>query len=227
MHKLIYGAAALLMLLFNLPANAQHRIGVIGGLNFADAEVEIARQSANVLDRTLLGLGGVEDLRLSKNFGLQLEPMYLQKGGASTDIQPGVDFRLKSSYVELPVFFKAEFGNAIRPYLMAGPSVAFLLQADLEAELNGIVFKGDAKDAMENVDFAAAFGAGVSYPLGRSAIFLEGRYFLGFTDNIKGGTFEIAAGPLVEDLTWVEETDKLKNRGFQIMAGVTYALSRK
>jgi Outer membrane protein beta-barrel domain len=224
MHKLTYWAAALLMLLFNLPTNAQHRVGVVGGLNFADAEVEIIRQSADVSSRTLFGLGGVVDLRLSKNFGLHLEPMYLQKGGASKDIQPGVDFRLKSSYVELPIFFKAEFGNTVRPYLMAGPSVAILLRADLEAELGGIVFKGDAKDATESVDFAAAFGAGVSYPLGRSAIFLEGRYFLGFTNNIKGGTFEVAAGPLVEELTWNKETDKLKNRGFQIMAGVTYAL---
>jgi len=213
-----------MVLLCNLPAGAQHRIGVVGGMNFADAEVEIERQSASVSSRTLFGLGGVVDVRLSKNFGLHLEPMYLQKGGASKDIQPGVEFRLKSSYVELPVFFKAEFGKQLRPYLMAGPSVAFLLQADLEAELGGIVFKGDVKDATENLDFAAAFGAGVSYPLGRSAIFLEGRYSLGLTDNIKGGTFEIAAGPLVEELTWVKETDKLKNRGFQIMAGVTYAL---
>jgi hypothetical protein len=190
MHKLTYLVAALLMLLFNLPTNAQHRIGVVGGLNFADAEVEIAGQPADVSSRTLFGLGGIVDLRLSKNFGLQLEPMYLQKGGASTDIQPGVEFRLKSSYVELPIFFKAEFGNTVRPYLMAGPSVAILLQADLEAELGDIIFKGDAKNATESVDFAAAFGAGVNYPLGRSAIFLEARYFLGFTNNISRIIFE-------------------------------------
>jgi hypothetical protein len=60
--------------------------------------------------------------------------------------------------------------------------------------------------------------------LGRSAIFLEARYFFGLTDNIKGGTFEIAAGPLIDNLTWNKETDELKNRGFQIMAGITYAL---
>jgi hypothetical protein len=224
MYKLTYLVAALLMLLYSLPASAQHRIGVVGGLNFADAEVEIAKQTAHVSSRTLFGLGGVVDLRLNKNFGLCVEPMYLQKGGASKEIQPGVEFRLKSSYVELPIFFKAEFGNTVRPYLMAGPSVAIILQADLEAKLGGIVFKGDAKDATESVDFAAAFGAGVNYPLGRSAIFLEGRYFLGFTNNIKGGTFEIAAGPLIDDVTWNKDTDKIENRGFQIMAGVTYAL---
>ena len=175
MHKLTYLAAALVMMLFSQPASAQHRIGVVGGLNFANAEVEIARQSVQVTSRTLFGLGGVVDLSLSKNFGLHVEPMYLQKGGASIDIQPGVEFRLKSSYVELPVFFKAEFGNAVKPYLMAGPSVAILLRADLEAELSGIVFKGDAKDATEGIDFAAAFGAGVNFPLGTVIFFSASR----------------------------------------------------
>jgi hypothetical protein len=40
----------------------------------------------------------------------------------------------------------------------------------------------------------------------------------------KGGTFELSAGPIVEEITWDKEVDAYKNRGIQIMAGVTFAL---
>lgn len=226
MHKLTYLVAALLMLLFNLPTNAQHHLGIIGGLSFAEVEAEVQREPAEVSNRTLFGIGGVVDLSLNRTLSLRLEPMYLQKGAGESElaIQPGVEWRMKSSCLELPLFLKAEFGNTVRPYVMAGPSIGILLSSDLEADLSGVTFKGEAKDATESIDFAAAFGAGVSYPLGRSSIFLEGRYSFGLTNTVKGGTVELAAGPLVDEILWNKETDKIKNRGLQIMAGVTYAL---
>jgi hypothetical protein len=40
----------------------------------------------------------------------------------------------------------------------------------------------------------------------------------------KGGTFEISAGPIVEEIEWDKDVDAYKNRGIQIMAGVALAL---
>lgn len=227
MKKLTHFFIVILSMSLVLPAAAQHRIGVIGGLNLADVDAEIQDQPTEASSRTLFGIGGVVDLSLNRTFSLRLEPMYLQKGAGKTElaVQPGVEWRAKSTVVELPLFLKAEFGQTFRPYVMAGPAIGILLNSDVEARLSGVTFKGDAKEATKSIDVAAAFGAGVSYPVGQSSFFLEGRYSLGLTNTVKGGTFDIAAGPVVEEILWDEDTDTIKNRGFQIMAGVTFPLS--
>jgi hypothetical protein len=226
MKKLTCVLVAVFATCLALPVEAQHRIGVVGGLNFADADVEIENEPADVSSRTAFGIGGVVDLRLSEIFSLHFEPMYLQKGAGESElaIQPGVEWKLKSTHLELPLLLKAEFGTTVRPYVMAGPTIGILLSSDIEADFSGLTLKGDAKDASESIDFALAFGAGISYPLGKSSLFLEGRYSLGLTNNVKGGDVEIASGPLAEVITWDKETDEIKSRGFQIMAGVTFPL---
>jgi hypothetical protein len=204
------------------------QLGLIGGLNLAGADIKIDEEGADVSSTTVFGIGGVLDWNLNQTFSLRLEPMYLQKGIGKTelDIQPGIEWKLKSSYLELPVFIKAEFGSNIRPYIMAGPIFGLLLSSDLRAELSGMTFKGDSKSATENFDVSVAFGGGINYPMERFSIFLEGRYSYGLTNSIKGGTVVISSGNVTQGIEWDKETDMLKNRGFQIMAGVTFPLGK-
>jgi hypothetical protein len=225
MKKLTCCFIALLIMSVVIPANAQVRIGVIGGLNFTDVKAEVQGGTADVSSRTLFGVGGVIDLGLDQTFSLRLEPMYLQKGaGTSTlETQPGLEWKLKSTCLEIPLFLKAEFGNKMKSYLMAGPSLGILLSSDLELDLGVITLKGDAKKVTKSLDVAAAFGAGVRYPVGESSIFVEARYSLGLTNTVDGGDIDLVAGPVVEEITW-EKTDSIKNRGFQVMAGVTIPL---
>jgi hypothetical protein len=203
--------------------------GIITGLNFASADVEIMEEGADITSNTLLGIGFILDYGLNDMFSLRLEPMYLEKGigKSELDIQPGVEWELKSSYLELPIFIKAEFGSDIRPYIMAGPSFGLLLSSELQAEVSGIIFEGDPKDATENMDVSAVFGCGLDYQMDKFSIFLEGRYSYGFTNTIKGGIVEISSGHINEEIEWDKETDMVKNRGFQIMAGVTFPLGEK
>jgi hypothetical protein len=224
MKRLTFLIAALLVLFFSISASAQHRLGVIGGLNVAEFYVDVKEPTVKYATKTVLGIGGVVDLRLSENFRLYLQPMYLQKGAHVTDTMDNIEFPFKSAFLELPIFLKAEFGHTFRPYLMAGPTVGFLLSSKVEGEYSGITFKGDLKEVTESSDFGIGFGAGVNYSLSAVTIFLESRYALGLSNMQKGGTFELTAGPIVEEITWNKDVDAYKNRGIQIMAGVTLAL---
>ncbi|MFQ5865980.1 MAG: porin family protein [bacterium] len=226
MKRTAYPIIALLVLLVGLPASAQHRVGIVGGLNFAEFNVAHKAPSTDYSTKTVFGVGGVVDLRLSENFSLRLAPMYVQKGARVKDIDDGIEFPFKSSFLELPVFLKAELGRTVRPYIMVGPTVGYLLNSNVEGDLSGVTFKGDLKDVTESIDFGFGFGAGVSYALGTASIFLEGRYSLGLSNMQKGGTFKLVAGPVAEEITWDKEEDKYKNRGFQIMAGVTFPLGK-
>lgn len=224
MKRLTFLIVALLVLFFSMSASAQHRIGVIGGLNIANVDAEFDDATMDVSNKTVFGLGGVVDLRLNENFSLYMQPLYQQKGALVTEVEDNLEFPFMFAFWELPVFLKAEFGSTVRPYLIAGPTVGYLLSADTEVEYSGVTFTGDLKEVTEDFDFGLGFGAGLRYPIGTVSIFVESRYTLGLVNMQKGGTFEISAGPIVEEITWDKEVDAYKNRGIQIMAGVTFAL---
>lgn len=198
-------------LLIFLPANAQqHQIGVVGGLNLAKlSSDDLEGIGFEFSNRTAFGLGGVLDLGLNKNISLRFEPMYLQKGSEFPDNEePDVELKLEASYFEVPVLIKYAFGRSdVRPYLMAGPSLGLLLKADL-------VVPGqeneDIKDELQNIDLSVGVGAGISFPMGRTSFFVQGRYVLGLTN--------------LNDSEGEGSDSEFNNRGIQFMAGITIPL---
>ncbi len=112
-------------------ARAQHAFGIVGGLNLANLSVD-PNDGIDYSNLTALGIGGMVELQLANNTSLRLAPMYLQKGA---EAQFGGDTaKLKLAYLEVPALLKYSFGNAsTRPYLLAGPSLGFLLNAKVTA----------------------------------------------------------------------------------------------
>ncbi|MFC1725478.1 porin family protein [candidate division KSB1 bacterium] len=218
--KLILGIVIILML--SQLVNGQNRVGIIGGLNSASMELKINAETPDISKKSLIGIGGIVDFKLSEGLYLSLEPMYLKKGADAVSVdQPGVTFILKLSYLEIPVLLKKEFGNKLKPYIAVGPVLGYNLNADVEVELSGIVLKGDMKNIIKPFDFGLAFGGGLSYPVGKSSIFIECKYTIGLSNIEKGGSVEISSGPLSETLT-TDPSDKTKNKGLQVMVGVTF-----
>ena len=216
-----------MVLIMALSLDAQIRMGVVGGVNFANLETT---GESEVSTRTVFGIGAVFDLGLSENFILCLEPMYIQKGGRveeGEDINSDPGGWVKSSFIEIPLFLKVTYGSRIRPYLMAGPTIGYLLNSDLEIDAFGLSFEGDMKDVTKRIDFGLGFGAGITIPIRFFSLFIEGRYTLGLNNLQRGGTFEVSAGPLAVPIDFDEEDDKYKNRGFQILAGIAFSLGRK
>ena len=212
----------LLMVALILPVSAQVRVGIIGGINFSDMEGTGERE---VSGKTVFGVGGMLDLGLWKDFSLCLEPMYIQKYAIAEEIDienPAIDVKL--AFLECPVFLKYSFGNTIRPYFIAGPAIGYLLSSEMEINLGGITFEANTKEITEKLDIGLGFGGGISISTGPCSVFLEGRYTLGLNNLNKGGVVIASAGPLHIEGD-IPESDKMKNRGVQLMAGISLSLS--
>lgn len=186
-----------------MPAGAQNRIGIAGGLNLANVSVDPEIEGLDYSNRTGFGFGGVLDLSLSENVALHFEPLYLQKGSKLE--AGGEEAKVKLSYIEVPALFKLALGTSTtRPYLMAGPTIGFLLSAKVS---NGE--EVDIKDDTKSIDIGLGFGAGVSFPAGNNSVFVEGRYALGLTN--------------INDDPDDPDTE-VKNKGIQVIAGITFPL---
>jgi hypothetical protein len=222
---------ALSALCMTIPASAQHRIGIVGGLNLTTFDRELT-PSEKLSTYTGIGLGGILGLGLANNVVLRFMPMYLQKGAKDRSVLS--EARLKLSYLEVPALVKIAFGTSTaKPYIMVGPTLGFLLsaKATVEGESVDLYYKEifmdwqavahrpryfaamgesvDVKELFKDIDFGLNFGAGVSFPAGNNAIFVEGRYGLGLSNIAK----------LEEG-----EEGSIKTRGIQFMAGVTFPL---
>jgi hypothetical protein len=170
--------------------------------------------------------GGILFYSFSPILGLQVEPAYVQKGAkVDMDLSDGgtvkAEATLSADYFDIPVLLKASFGEGpVKPYLLAGASVAFLM-GDAELELDKATVDGvDVTDMIpsdertqkletKSTDFILNFGGGVLIPVGQVNIFAEAQYNLGLTD--------------VNDEP--DDDMEIKTTGIQIKAGVLFPLN--
>lgn len=206
---------AFLILFVGIPASAQVRLGFLGGLNLANVSVD-PDEGVDLSSRTVFGFGGILEYCVNESFSLKLEPMFLQKGSKQEvegmEGMEGMEAELKLSYLELPVLVSYAFGaNNVKPYIMAGPTIGLNLSAKEESSVLGVSVEVDLKDLdlIKSIDFGLGFGAGVSFPMGKNSVFVEGRYALGLTN-------------IIDD---PEDTGaEMKTKGIQVFAGITFPL---
>jgi len=102
---------------------------------------------------------------------------------------------------------KFTFGeSSVRPSLMVGPSIGFLLSAEQTAEfIDGA--DEDISDTTEDIEFGLTGGGGLEFDLGDSSVdaFVQARYYLGLSD------------------THTEEENH-KSRGFKFVAGLSFPI---
>ncbi len=218
-------------LLFMTNGVAQVQLGLQAGANFADVTLDPTQEGFETSMKTGFLFGGILFYSFSPILGLQVEPAYVQKG-AKVDLSLSeegetvqAEATLTADYFDIPVLLKASFGEGpVKPYLLAGASVAFLL-GDVELELDKATINGQDVTSMipsdertqkletKSTDFILNFGGGVIIPLGQVNIFIEGQYNLGLSD-VNDETPEPGD---------VEPT--IKTTGIQIKAGVMFPLN--
>lgn len=192
------------------PANAEARMGILGGASFSTFQTSPQEEGLDFGTRTGLVAGAVVDVGLGRRLTLRLEPAYAQRGSELVLLLFGEESRgtLKLEYLELPVLLKVGLGSGrIQPYLIGGPTLAYKLSAKTQAE-------GESEDVSESFqrwDFGIAAGGGLEFPAGSARVFLEGRYNFGLMNT--------TAGEDAKDFS-------SKNRGPQVVVGVTFALGR-
>lgn len=165
------------------------------------------------IDRlTSLGVGGF--LRLGfGGMALQVDVLGLTKGSETSSTDDG-DLNIKLDYIEVPVQLVFALGSSrLGPYLMVGPSVAFEVGCNVEAEdANGNELESDCDGAgtdffdRKSMDFGVSGAAGLQIPMGPGAVLLEGRYTHGLSN--------------ISDT----DTDEVRNRAYGLYVGYSIGL---
>ncbi len=198
--------------------NAQNnRIGVIGGLNFANT-VDDGEVQEFI---TEFGLGGFVEYSINDKVSITIEPMYLPKGSQySTEFS---DFTYKGEhkmkYFEILFPLKSYFGSRhSKPYLLAGPTLGFHLSSKVITSSGGASTEVDGKNLTKTIDVGFCLGGGFNFFIGNLSTFIEARYVLGLMDIQKSGEYTIMG------YTNTEPEHEIKTRGIQIMTGFSFTL---
>ncbi len=189
------------------PLQAQWNIGGVIDFNLASISVDPEPSTEDYSSRLGFGIGAVVDRPLSSRIDLHAEPMFLQKGGKIKE--GGNEATFKVHYFEIPVMFRYTFENSgtAKPYAMVGPSFGFLLSAKADIKDGPEV---DQKDETKGFDLGLGIGGGVKLPRGNKTFFAEARYVLGLSNiNDEGGESDV------------------KNRGLQVVTGVTFPIGSR
>ncbi len=157
-------------------------LGVVAGAAVADQ----AGQDAFAPHDRLGFIGGASLVyRLSDRWSVQLDGLFVQKGGrenSDRDPEDPVD-ELRLQYVELPLLLKfALSGGRTRPELFVGPSLAFELGCTLDVFPDGSSNPADCADVglqTRSPDVGIAFGADVEIQLGSGHFIIDGRGIVG------------------------------------------------
>ena len=205
----------------------KYQIGPTVGLNMANVDIDVKNDEQDIGTSTRAGLvlGGSIYFTITSNIGLQFEPTYMQKG-AKVEVkwmENGTSFKLeqtlKVNYIDIPILFKAYFGQQnIKPYLFAGANIA-LKTGDIKVRNDKVIVDGqdvtsqvpdderEIKFKTNLTDFGFNSGAGILFPVGKNNFYFEGQYNIGLTD-----------------INNEKDADKaeMKNKGVQIKAGIFF-----
>lgn len=235
MKRLFILSFILFVALLINPVNAQVKIGIQAGVNLTDATMDVEVFKTAIRTRAIMG--GIISYDFLPFLTLQAEPAYVQKGvkvdaaiDLTTFLNGAANGTISANYFEIPVLLKLTIPSAIiKPYLLAGGSVAFLL-GDPKLTVDKVIFNGqditnnlpsDIKEQtfkIKNTDLILCLGGGITVPIGFLSLFVEGRYDLGLTD--------VSDGPYSFDLgiTTVSYDTEFKTRGIQLKAGILVGL---
>ena len=194
--KIIAFLCALAFLAVAIPAQAQLRFGVKGGLNITSVHFDSdLLKSDNV---TGFHIGPMIEATMPLlGFGFDAALLYSQKGMESSS--SGVKTTMKTSYIDVPVNLKWKFGLPIvKAYLAAGPYASFRVGGD---KIWNVL-----SDQLETKSFGAGlnFGAGVEV---FNHLQVGFNYELGLTDNFSAEKLDLSSN---------------KNRGWTISAAILF-----
>ena len=192
MRKTLFSTLIIVLVGFGTAySQAGLRLGLKGGLNFANLDVDGASS------RTGYHLGAFATIKITK---LAIQPeIIFSSQGAEQDFL-GEDLQSKINYVNIPILLKLYLAAGLN--LQIGPQFGFLVSGDQDVvDQVGNKVTQDAKDFYKGSDVSLGLGAGWDLPI--AGLVLDARYNLGLSD--------------IND-TQVDET--VRNQVFQLSLGI-------
>lgn len=188
-----------LMAIIAVPASAQLKFGVKGGLNISSVHFSSDLLKADNVTGFQIG-PMIETTIPLIGVGLDAAILYSQKG-MDMKSGTGISTSVKTDYIDVPVNFKWKFGLPIvKAYLTAGPYVGFRVGGDKFWDVPGNVI-GQVK--AKNFSAGLNFGAGVELIRHLQVGF---NYGLGLTENYSAEKIDLNA----------------KNRGWSVTAAILF-----
>ena len=184
------GAGAIALLVFILlasPAAAQQRqFGIKAGPVFAAVDVE--PEDADYGTRVAGTFGGFFVLPLNETFALQLEALYIAKGGKGTSDLVQETLKIKLDYVEFPILARITASrSASRSIFVFGgvaPAIRTSAKSEFSTTLDGTSY-GESIDVGKDYDrFDVALVVGGGVDIG-PYIVIDGRYSWGLMNVYK------------------------------------------
>jgi opacity protein-like surface antigen len=185
-------------------------LGVLAGLDLATLGGSDVSDAGS---RTGLSIGGFATFHVTKEFGIEPELLFTQRGAKESG--GGSDLTLKLDYIDIPVLARYDVtlpNSAARPFFLAGPTFSFQVSCDAEesgeggsisASCDAVNQQNEGSLSKKSFDTGATLGAGVAFPVDKKMdLSFSVRYTHGLID-----TFDNADA---------------KNRTWSFMAGLTF-----
>ncbi|MFN5188687.1 MAG: porin family protein [Chitinophagia bacterium] len=157
--------------------SAQAKIGLKGGLGFANAKYTSGTYSETYKSIVTPNFGLTLDFKGSESFNIQSGLMYNGMGGKYS--YDGGSTRTHLNYLSIPLLAKFKFGEGFHGY--AGPQLSFLLSAKYKDE-DGTT---DIKSELKGSGVFGLFGLGYSL---NDKFGLYGEYSAGISNLAKEST---------------------------------------
>lgn len=209
-----------LFLSFSNAASAQFSLGLRGGINIADISFDQDEDyyyyGEDGLDfLALMGstVGLVGEIKLHKNFAIQPELMFVQKG-AEIDFPDyyyyynSGESEFRINYLEMPILAKVIFGNeTLEAFVATGPSFGYAASGYIKLGGEKDEIDGDEWDDYNRFDISANFALGTALQVNTGKAFVDLRYLLGFSN-------------------FADDSDvKFRHRGINISVGYLHNLT--
>jgi len=157
--------------------SAQTKIGLKGGLGFANAKYTYGTSTTTYNSIVTPNFGLTLDFKGSESFNIQSGLMYNGMGGKYS--YDGGSTRTHLNYLSIPLLAKFKFGEGFHGY--AGPQLSFLLSAKYKDE-DGTT---DIKSELKGSGVFGLFGLGYSL---NDKFGLYGEYSAGISNLAKEST---------------------------------------
>jgi hypothetical protein len=214
----IFSLALVLILLSASPAQALIDFGFKGGINNSKTLFSPSYAFSNQDYLRGATFGAFLTINLGP-IGLQPEVLYSRRGlefqiPVIAPYPPYyVDSKARLDYIEIPLLVRLDIlpAGPLKFYIFGGPSYGILLKAELAQTYQGTTETEDIKSDFKNSALAIVGGLGVDIKIPLLfKLTVDARYHYGL-NNILSDTSSL-----------LEETDKARNSGFSIMAGLSF-----
>lgn len=210
-----------------LNIQAQISVGAKIGANFADTRVDGLLGNLAPEQTTFTGFtaGVMAEIPMIHALSFRPELNYIQKGFTVSqsfdvdligiDMEVGAKARTRINYVEMPLLLKYSIGtDAAKVYAIAGPSIAYAANAELnpvatfivDFNLPSIPINLD-NNIYNRWEISGVLGAGGEVKAGNGKVFADARYNFGFTNMLNNPVVDL----------------RIKNQGFNVSAGYAYS----